>query len=143
MKCKRNKPTFANKLSEYHSLLYQTNIPRPLTILADFILDFNALTRQARSGFLSRLRGQDHKKEIEYLDDLISFLRNTNRELNGRLYVQKWLDDGKAKKHYPHTRRVLQGVDASRCLCWTPNACFFICIRQWLFNHPAFRIVYW
>lgn len=53
------------------------------------------------------VRGQDHKKEMEYADDLITFLRNTNRELEDLLYVQKRLDDGKAQKPSPGTSRVL------------------------------------
>ena len=87
------------KLSEYPSLFCRMNIRRSLTILVEFILAFDALARQGRPGFLSRLRGQDRKKKRAYADDLLSFLRCTNRELDHLLYTQRWFYDGEAQKH--------------------------------------------
>lgn len=105
------------EICEAHSLLYRTNILRSLIVLAEFMLAFNALNRQKRLGFLSKVQRQDHKKGLEYADDFISFLRNTNRELDDLLYERKWLDDGQAQKPSPGTSRfckrlMLHGADA-------------------------------
>lgn len=78
-----------------------------LTILAEFMSAFDAMTRQERPGFFSKLRRQDHKKKMEYADELLSFLRHTDRELDHLLYKQKWLDDEEAQKHGLGTPRAL------------------------------------
>lgn len=87
------------KFSEYPSSFYGMSILRSLTILAEFMLAFDALACQGRPGSLSKLRGRDRKKKAAYADDLLSFLRYTNRELDHLLYRQRWFYDGEAQQH--------------------------------------------